>query len=108
MEEKYLYPAFPIPHIGGGNDYVEYMLSAVLGSWGYVIRHINRDLSLFAYAGKDGEKNSAIQLQLCPSEEYLKSCAALPPRIHDLRLRYYKNTDGLFDPPIVIRAYTFY
>ena len=52
MEEKYLYPAFPIPHIGGGNDYVEYMLSAVLGSWGYVIRHINRDLSLFAYAGK--------------------------------------------------------
>jgi hypothetical protein len=39
---KYLFPAFPIMHVGlgRGNGQREYPLSRVLGSWGYVIREI--------------------------------------------------------------------
>lgn len=106
MEEKYLYPAFPIMHIGLGDGYIEYMLSSVLGSWGYVIRHINRNLSVLAYIGGNGKRSGSIQLQLAPSDEYLVQCPSLV-RIDDLKLRYHVDADGNLESPVVVRAYVF-
>ena len=106
MEEKYLYPAFPIPRVSGRDGYAEYMLSSVLGGWGYVIRHINRNLSVLAYIGRGGKRTGSIQLQLAPSDEYLEQCSSLV-RIDDLKLRYHIDADGNLESPVVVRAYVF-
>lgn len=110
MEEKYLYPAFSIPHIGGGNDYVEYMLSAVLGSWGYVIRHLSisclvlNNAEVVAFAGSEGEKTDRLTLSIpainppIDFEYRISGCS-------DLKLRYKKDGDVL-SSPVWVAAYS--
>ena len=109
MEEKYLYPAFPIMHIGLGDGYVEYMLSAVLGSWGFVIRRVSiscisgNEAEVIAFSGSNGERTGKTMLVIRPIGQIdfdyrISSC-------DDLKIRYKKEGDVL-SSPVWVAAYS--
>lgn len=98
-DKKLLFPAYPLMHVGLGDDYKEYMLSGVLGTHGYTIRNIHI------------EDNGYVEV-LCRSEIkdntgrgrlIIQPLAETKVRfnsgIHwnDLRLRY-RFEEGLSDP----------
>ena len=90
---KYLFPAYRIMHCGIGDNYIEYPLSKVLGSWGLTIREIwigRKTAEIRCYAGKDGEINNAIKLEIMSLSELVFD---LPVTTHylDLILRYDKD-----------------
>lgn len=96
-DAKFMFPAYPIMHCGLGDNYREYPLSKVLGSWGLTIReltvHGNGEAEIRCYGGENGEITKAISLRI-------NSLTALTfdffPHTHslDLILRYEEDELG--------------
>ena len=99
---KWLFPAYPIMHIGLGKNYIEYPLSKVLGSWGITIRDIwfsgDGRAEILCYGGKDREITYHDHFQVMPLST-LGNNLPLQPHCMDLILRYGKDKNrGLFTP----------
>lgn len=93
-DAKFMFPAYPIMHCGLGDNYVEYPLSKVLGSWGATIRDIwfeGKGVAVVrSYQGKDGDVSEVAQLEIMPISAFGYD---LPLRAHcmDLILRYERD-----------------
>ena len=98
--KKLLFPAYPLMHVGWGEDYVEYMLSGVLGTHGYTIRRIQIEagglVQVSCRCDREEQKGHGI-LIIYPLEEVKVSFHS---GIHwnDLRLRYHLKDGNLSEP----------
>ena len=99
-DKKLLFPAYSLMHVGLGEDYVEYLLSGVLGTHGYTIRRIQIEagglLQVFCRCDREEQKGHGI-LIIHPLDEVKVSFHS---GIHwsDLRLRYHLKEGNLSDP----------
>ena len=91
---QYLFPAYRIMHCGLGDNYIEYPLSKVLGSWGLTIRELwmwgNGTAEIKCYGGKDGEITFGTDLQILPLSA-LEFNLQVPSHYLDLILRYEED-----------------
>ena len=99
MENSLLYPAYPLMHVGIGEGYVDYLLSGVLATHGYVIRDIrfeNGEMHVICcqYYSDDGDRRTIMIKPFC------STTAEFPGAIHwnELRLRYASDGGKLSDP----------
>ena len=100
MEEKYLYPAFPVMCIGVGDGFIDYPLSRVLGSWGYVIRDIisrRSYIEVICDLGAGGEKVARHSFSFSLSPE----CSGAFMHPFDAVIRYRVSGDDLAEPVCV-------
>lgn len=99
MEKEFLYPAFPIMHVGIGDGYVDYLLSGVLATHGYVIRDIRREGSdMLVMCDKRTDKDSGRYiLRINP---FCSASVEFPEILHwnELRLRYALSEGVLGEP----------
>ena len=105
LDTKYLFPAYPIMHIGLGDNYIEYPLSKVLGSWGITIRElsIGKNAELRCYGGENGEHTKVVRLEV---EPFAPLSFDFRPSTHylDLILRYERDEQGKLLSPKWIKA----
>ena len=99
-DKKLLFPAYSLMHVGLGEDYVEYMLSGVLGTHGYTIRRIIIDLSGLAqvFCRRDREEQKGHGILIIPPLEEVKVSFHSGIHWNDLRLRYHLKDGNLSEP----------
>lgn len=99
-DKKLLFPAYSLMHVGLGEDYVEYMLSGVLGTHGYTIRRIIIDLSGFAqvFCRRDREEQKGRGILLINPLDEVNVSFHRGIHWNDLRLRYHLKEGNLSDP----------
>lgn len=103
MEKKLLYPAFPLMHVGIGEGYVDYLLSGVLATHGYVIRDIYMENGQMWVVCKRGDADDGDRKMVAISP-FCGISAEVPGGIHwsELRLRYSSKGGGLFEPSWIV------
>lgn len=106
--ERFLYPGDAVQPVKWGNGYLDYWLSEVLATHGYVIRHIDisSDARIIVRQCVDGNRVRLKEVYIpCLSEALLKSSQqpqngfATFRHGGDLVLRYKKRPDGSIESP---------
>jgi len=100
MEKRYLYPAYPIIHIGIGDGYVEYPLSRVLATYGGTIRFIRVEdtVNVLCYFGGDGKRTNSAILEIPHGVGFE---APVTSHFYDAIIRY-KINDGKISEPVCV------
>jgi len=86
MEEKLLYPAHPLMHVGIGDGYVEYMLSGILGTHGYYVRDIRLEGGEMVVLCENGSERKRMRVGSVSPVGWDHPFVL---HWHDLRLRYH-------------------
>lgn len=106
-EKKLLFPAYPIMHVGWGDDWKDYMLSGILATHGYTIRRIQYEtdggMQVICRCANDENPGRGI-LFLHPMNDGLIQCPYF--QWNDLRIRYHYENGHLSDP-VWVQAYSY-
>lgn len=100
MEEKLLYPRFPIMHIWFYEDGSrEYPLSRILATWGYVIRYISFERGMvivLCYTGDEEKRYGKVELRIPIADDVVAY-----KRPYDLIVKYDLKEGELVNPVCV-------
>ena len=88
-------------HIGRGEGYIDYPLSRVLGSWGYIIRDIfsrGVGIEVLCDSLSEGKKRSRCSFYV----PFSSTCSGTFSHPFDAIIRYHIVNDDLIDPTCVL------
>ena len=100
MEEKILYPLYPVSRIFYDRDYEIHSLAKVLATWGYTIRSIDQYFDCFevrCYTGDSSGRTGGCILRI-PRDPNCEKCW----KPIDLLIKYKIGEEGSLSSPVGI------
>ena len=106
-DKMLLFPAYPLMHVGWGDDWKDYLLSGILATHGYTIRRIQYEtdggMQVFCRCASEENPGRGI-LFFHPMNDGKIPCP--PLHWNDLRIRYH-NENGNLSDPVWVQAYAY-